>query len=297
MSELQTGQEISAAVEIARVLGERPIAQAEIAPGLRVQSWRHDALHDETQAMADHVFMTYSGPTRRIERKRQTSWDRSVTRNTHVTLIPAGDVDRWDIDGGIEAQHIYIARDILPSLANDHDLRWSGVLTPRTAAPDPLGAQLVHALALATQAEGRANRTLVDHLAQAVLLHILQTHGHGSQPATRLRGGLTPVQLARVLELMRTRLAEPLGLEVLAQAAGLSSFHFSRAFQQTTGLSPHRYLSQLRLDRARVLLAHSDLPLTKLAAKVGYGDASYFTRTFKRQFGMTPIRYRREQWI
>lgn len=83
-----------------------------------------------------------------------------------------------------------------------------------------------------------------------------------------------------------------LGLEELARAAGTDRFRLTRAFSAAYGLSPHAYLVQRRLNRARLLLSRGDMPATAAAA-TGFADQSHMGRWFRRAFGMTPAAYRR----
>ena len=70
--------------------------------------------------------------------------------------------------------------------------------------------------------------------------------------------------------------------------AGLSVNHFARAFRQSTGLAPHAYLVQRRIERAERLLSRTDLPLSEIALAVGFADHSHFARHFRRLTGATP---------
>src|SRR5262245_14630834 len=80
-----------------------------------------------------------------------------------------------------------------------------------------------------------------------------------SPPQTR--GGLPPGALRRVREYIETNMEQSIGLKALASAAGLSMYHFARAFKQSQGMTPHSYVVQQRLARARQLLTETDLPL------------------------------------
>lgn len=88
-------------------------------------------------------------------------------------------------------------------------------------------------------------------------------------------------------------LAEPLPLEALAATSRMSVRTFTRRFRAETGLSPARWLTQQRLDRARWLLESSDTPVEQLATAVGFGDPAVLRRHFAATFGVSPSRYRR----
>ena len=79
----------------------------------------------------------------------------------------------------------------------------------------------------------------------------------------------------------------------LAAEVELSRFHFCKVFQQATGLSPHEYLVQLRIEYARQLLADPKLTITDIALAVGYATPSSFAASFRRVSGITPTAYRR----
>jgi len=85
---------------------------------------------------------------------------------------------------------------------------------------------------------------------------------------------------------------EPLQLDDIAQEATLSSFHFARLFKRSTGLSVMEYLLQVRLRMARHLLLQTAMPVSEIAEKCGFADASYFSRIFKRTHDATPTAYR-----
>jgi AraC-like DNA-binding protein len=96
----------------------------------------------------------------------------------------------------------------------------------------------------------------------------------------------------RAIETMYDRLGEQLTIDDLAQAAIFSKFHFSRVFQRVTGLSPGRFLSAVRLQEAKRLLAETSLPVTEISVRVGYSSVGTFSSRFKGSVGVSPSKYR-----
>jgi AraC family transcriptional regulator len=109
------------------------------------------------------------------------------------------------------------------------------------------------------------------------------------------RGGLAPWQVQRATEIMATFDQSEVSLATMADAVGLSRFHFARAFKQATGQPPHRYQIMLRVERAKQLLANSPLSIADVAAAVGYDDQGQLARRFRREVGVTPSRYRQDR--
>lgn len=107
------------------------------------------------------------------------------------------------------------------------------------------------------------------------------------------KGGLSPTAARRICEHLEAHLRENVPLATLAAMAGLSIGHFVRAFKQTTGMPPHRYVLRRRIERGRRLLIDTDLPIAQIAGMLGFADHGHFTRHFKRQMGATPGLYRR----
>ena len=111
----------------------------------------------------------------------------------------------------------------------------------------------------------------------------------GAKPETE--GDFGAVE--RTIFYMKQHLSEPLHLETLARVAALSKYHFIRRFRAATGSSPYNYLTHLRVSRAKELLVTSRLPVTEVAAQVGFSGAGNFIRAFRSATGRTPTEYRK----
>jgi AraC-like DNA-binding protein len=107
------------------------------------------------------------------------------------------------------------------------------------------------------------------------------------------RGGLAPGALKRIREHVEKGLAEKINVCELAALVGLSESHFSRAFKQSVGQSPHRYLLLQRIAAAAELIEKTDRQLTEIALDAGFSDQCHFTRMFVREMGETPLAFRK----
>jgi AraC-like DNA-binding protein len=118
----------------------------------------------------------------------------------------------------------------------------------------------------------------------ALLYSGLQSNGTADEP------GMKVIQEAIVR--MREAAETPLDIEGLAREFNVSYRSFRRVFARHTGLSPHKYLQEIRLARARTLLSQSSLSIKEIALRAGFEDSQYFCRFFHKKVGMTPTAFR-----
>lgn len=138
---------------------------------------------------------------------------------------------------------------------------------------------------------GELGQLYGEGLVLALVVEFLRTVRAGD-PAPR-KGGLNPRQLREVTAYMRENLAAPIGLRELAGVSGMSQAHFSRAFKASTGVPPHRWQLNARVERAQQLLLRADVALAEVALQLGFADQSHLTRVFRRAVGTTPSAWRR----
>lgn len=134
-----------------------------------------------------------------------------------------------------------------------------------------------------------SGRLYTDSLAQTLMLHLLKNYTSASDAAPAdFRGGLPAYKVRRVEEFVRENLDRDLSLAELAEAANLSQFHFARAFKRTTGITPHEFLTQKRIEVAKDLLANSNLPIVEISNRAGFKNQSHFTNLFRKLNLLTP---------
>jgi AraC-like DNA-binding protein len=107
------------------------------------------------------------------------------------------------------------------------------------------------------------------------------------------RGGLSPALKNRICDFIEEHLGEKISLGALSSMAGLSPNHFARAFQQSVGMPPHRYLLRQRVQHVEQMLRETQLPLSQIALAAGFSDQSHLARHFRRLTGMPPSLARR----
>ncbi|MFN0124738.1 MAG: helix-turn-helix domain-containing protein, partial [Blastocatellia bacterium] len=149
-------------------------------------------------------------------------------------------------------------------------------------------------LALLTEAlsEAPLGQLYADSLIHTLARHLIRHYTVAEPDARNFNGGLPGFRLRRVRDFIQAHIENDLSLDEIAEAAGLSPFHFARAFKRTTGLTPQQYLWQARIDLAKNLLTDSALPLVEISARSGFRNQSHFTTMFRRFTSLTPGAYR-----
>lgn len=162
------------------------------------------------------------------------------------------------------------------------------------SAVDEVLEAIARALVQELSGDRLGRDAMIDALVQQLTIHLIRSHlvVRRSAGIELSRAGPVDRRLRRAIELIHNNYSRELDIEEMASAAYLSEYHFARLFKQIVGITPHVYLSHVRLDRARSLLTETALPITEIAALVGYQSHSHFTKVFRSITGLTPRGYR-----
>jgi AraC-like DNA-binding protein len=211
-----------------------------------------------------------------------------------VSVVSLADSPRSVMSGPLDAVQFYVPHALVDAVARENDVpRPSHLAWPR-ADRDPVAAGLVALLLPALAEPDPARAMFVEHTATAFLAHALARYGDGAAPAAQpARSGLSPWQERRARDILHARFATALTIAEVAEACRLSPSYFAAAFRRSTGRSPHRYLSEIRITEAKRLMLDTALPLADVALLCGFGDQSYFTRAFSQAVGTSPGQWRR----
>lgn len=153
---------------------------------------------------------------------------------------------------------------------------------------DPLVYQLGNALVAEFQNGAETDYLYAESLSSALVAHLVKKYFSSGRTVQRQPDGLGPRQLANVLAYIEDNLSGRPLLDDLAAVAHASPSHFMALFRKTMGISPHQYLVQRRVERAKNMLMHSDLPAATIASLTGFADQSHLTRRLRRSIGATP---------
>jgi AraC-like DNA-binding protein len=189
----------------------------------------------------------------------------------------------------------YFPRSAFDEIADDARANRIGDLRcPRgQGVPDGVMRNLGSALAAGFDRSAEVSRIFLDHVSLAVCAHIAQAYGGMRPNSIGRRGGLAAWQERRAKDILAANLDGAVTLADVAQECRLSISHFSRAFRQSTGVAPHGWLLNRRVELAKDLLRDRESSLSDIALRCGFADQSHFTRVFTRRAGVSPGAWRR----
>ena len=161
-----------------------------------------------------------------------------------------------------------------------------------SAKRDMLIQQL--SLAFLNEAENQetASRLYSESIAHTLMFHIIKNYTTADLQEKTFAGGLSGKKLRRVTDFINDNLEQDLTLTEIAAIADLSHFHFARAFRKTVGVTPQQYITTRRIEKAKELLAKSDLPIVEVGFQTGFKNQSHFTTLFRKITSLTPKLWR-----
>lgn len=169
-------------------------------------------------------------------------------------------------------------------------------LIPHVGIRDPLVQQIGLALRADVEAKHPAGRLFGESLATGLVIHLLKQYSVWQpQSFSDSKGRLSEYQLQTVFDYIYAHLDRDIALSDIANTLNLSQYHFCRLFKQSTAVTPHQYLTQCRIDRAKQLLQTTQLTITEIAFAVGLTNHSSFTRLFRQYVGVSPKAFRASQ--
>ncbi|KVT10220.1 AraC family transcriptional regulator [Burkholderia sp. MSMB1078WGS] len=188
----------------------------------------------------------------------------------------------------VELPHAYLER-----VGPEHGGQPIGGLACRPDVRDPVLGHLAHAVADSLDAPGPLNALFIEQVGLAMGTHLVRRYGNARTRELERKGVLSPAKVARAQELLMEKADLGVSIEEVANECDLSRGYFIRAFSRTTGRTPHQWLLEQRVTRARELIETSDMTLADIAIACGFADQSHLNRVFARIVGHPPGAWRR----
>ncbi|WP_246777114.1 helix-turn-helix transcriptional regulator [Microvirga sp. VF16] len=210
-----------------------------------------------------------------------------------VSAADLSEDPRSRIRGPYDGVQFYMRKEALDDLAYERGASPVSALRALPDTPDPILGSMCAFLLSAPPELAQTNQLFVDQLALSLLTYFAEGYGGMHLPPVPDTGKLASWQERRAKEIMHSRLAARVTIADVARECRLTPSYFAKAFRRTTGMSPHQYLTHIRVQEAKSLLSSSTLSLADIALICGFGDQSYFTRVFTRCVGSSPGVWRR----
>ncbi|MEN3261006.1 helix-turn-helix domain-containing protein [Sodalis endosymbiont of Spalangia cameroni] len=295
---VDTGQTTPLGLE-AHIPGERIAGnEAHLQPDILVQIFRRQRTEQSVQvpAVAEPLLVWILTGCARVE-------ERGVGERWQAKDVSAGDFYltatdvpyemRWQAHGPepFEVMHVYLGVSLLEEAVAQVQGRPCRI---REAAGerDEVISQLLALCRRELLRRHDTSTTFIAGLAQCLAVHLARFYVKAGAGTGMRRPALQAFLLQKATAEMDARLSQPFDLAVIAQAAGLSKYHFSRQFKNATGLSPSNYFIRLRMRRARQLLADTRRSIIDIGLEVGYSSPGHFSQVFRREVGVSPSHYR-----
>jgi AraC family transcriptional regulator len=213
-----------------------------------------------------------------------------------VSVHPADTPVRWEWDTRLSFTMMSLDPEYLNKVAQDtFDMKPAQVrLKTVEGKRDPVITSIAGTLIREVMTGDAGSRLYAESLANLLSVHLLRNYTDSPQPVEASRHLHQPRAVVQALNFMHQNYAADVSLSDIAAVAHLSTYHLTRVFKKATGMTPHQYLVQVRVNSARALLTAGagNRSLAEIAAAVGFADQSHLTRHFKRILGVTPKQLR-----
>jgi AraC family transcriptional regulator len=249
-----------------------------------------------SSAFTEPALGLYTAGRHRVRRKQGVRLVEGWSDPGTVNLSPANSYATWEADGSSRAivmflQDALLSRVILENWAVDPR---SVEIVPQFLIRDPVIEAVVTQLAVEAENDSPSGLLYAESACDFLAHHLIQRYSTLSKTSARPFGGLPAHRLRIVKDYIEENLSNPIALQELAGLARVSVRHFERAFRQSLGMPPHRYVLERRVSAARdLLLGRAELSIDEVARRLGFSSSSHFSSAFVRRTGCLPSTFRR----
>jgi len=260
-----------------------------------LRAYRYTGLDVIVPPVRDFAIISYRRGTTFMERRCEGAWTKTYCEPGDVSLLTRSERSHWRWTEGIDVSHVYLAETLMSAVCSEimdrcvADVRLHDVLK----AHDPIVTAAVAAITREAQQKALGSALCVESAATQLAVHLLRNYASVTFREPNDQGRLSPAQVRRLTEYIDSRLHESLHLETIAAVTGMGVWRFGRHFRESFGQTPHAYIIERRIDRARRLLAQGRVPIKEVALDCGFADQAHMTRVFQAHLGTTPAALRR----
>lgn len=262
---------------------------------IHLMRFRHDRRELSVPPLANMVVMINLSSLANVTARIKGQEFSRLLQEGEAVIIPAGTASEWRCPGrkAYDMLHIYLRPALLRKAAADSNIDIARAdVELEFGIGDPHIQHIGLSLLAELEGTGEAGRAYVDLLATALAVHLLRRHSFAAPRAQKLNGCMPKHKLRRALDYISDKLGEELKVAEIAEEVKVSEAHFTRLFRQATGLAPHQYIMQKRIEMAKKLLVETEFPIARIALDSGFQSQSRFTTLFRQFTGTTPRAYR-----
>ncbi len=257
-------------------------------------SYCHQPTHETPEFfLAEHTIHLHAGHSNTVKLLAEDGClQDGLQQSGDIGISPAHQPQKMRWQGDVEFIHLYLDPAFMQQVVFESTTGQEIELKPQLGTKDPL----IQGLGLSLMSELKSNkegsRLYAETAGTLLSVHLLRHYTVHKQVIQEYTGGLSRYRLQQVIDYINDYLHHNLSLTELASLVHISPYHFARLFKQSTGMPPHQYVTNCRIERAKQLLAKKELSIIEITQQVGFQSQSHFTTLFRRFLRTTPRDYR-----
>jgi AraC family transcriptional regulator len=246
--------------------------------------------------LVNHCVILQLGPAALVRTRIGDHSFEETLKTGEIVIVPSDVPLHWQQPDttGSHTLHLYVHPEFLRTTAATIDFDYSQIsIAPQFGISDEHLGHIAMSLHCELHDSNVIGRIYSDCLAKVLAMQLVRRYSYLNDLCVN-RGGMAPRKLRKAIEFINENLdqEQTVALAAVAEVAQMSYFHFSRAFKQSTGVSPNVYMTERRIERAKKLLSETDLPIADIALRTGFASQSHFTTTFRKLVWTTPKAFR-----
>ena len=284
--------------DLSLVYPEMVVASSESLGWQNVRALEVQATTSEwtLPALENHCIMVQLGPAVDVSACVGGESFTQILKTGDCIIIPAGMSLSWQQLQMMPNRMLllYLHPDFLRTTAESIDVDYGQIsIAPQFGIRDEHIRHVGLSLHCELKQSNVIGRLYADSLAQVLAMQLVRRYSY-LKDLQMSHGGMAPRKLRKAIEFINENLdkEQTVALAAVAGAVHMSYFHFTRAFKQSTGVTPNVYITEQRIDRAKKLLSETDFPIADIALRTGFASQSHFTTTFRKFVWNTPKAFR-----
>ncbi|MDY7066502.1 HTH-type transcriptional activator RhaS [Pseudomonas extremaustralis] len=230
-----------------------------------------------------------------MDRCVDEGWTRTACAPGDISLLTMSQDSHWNWTEDIDVSHLYLSNALMSRVAMDvmerpiEEVRLHDLLRTQ----DSILASIVGAITNEVGNRAMGGALYVEALSLQLAIHLLRHYASVTFKESSAPGRLSQQQKKYVLEFIDSHLEDSIRLDEMADAVGLGVWTFARKFSESFDCSPHTFVTERRIERAKRMLYNGTLSIKEIAYHCGFSDQAHLTRVLRTKLGVTPTQLRR----